>query len=346
MDTRRVPIGSPKGPLRVLSLGSLLAEDIPLREPLLGPWLLQRHLNMTYAPTGVGKSMFTMSIALAVAGGGSFLGWAAPKPRAVLLVDGEMDVVDLKDRARMLLPTIDAVNQEAASSNLQILAQQAQEPGVKFPDLADTIGREIIFETAKKHRAELVVLDNFSTLATVEDENSASSFDPVIHLMRELKQAGRACVLVHHARKGGPKEGAYRGTSKMGVVFNSIIALGHPGGLPSTSGAAFELRWEKFRGRRDEAMRPLKVKLEEDECSAAKWTWEVSEDAVLGQLVAMVKSLEYSTQDALAQDLGVTPGALSKRKAKAIAQGLIKAPEWDDCLDMAKKLSETPSQDF
>lgn len=331
--------------LTVLSLKELLEKDIPEREPLLGPWLLQRHLNMTYAPTGVGKSMFTMSAALAVAGGGAYLGWHAPTPRAVLLVDGEMDVLDLKDRAQMLLPTIEGVDREAASRNLQILAQQAQAPGAKFPDLADPEGRETVLKTAASHGADLVVLDNFSTLATVEDENAASSFDPVINLMRELKQAGRACVLVHHSRKGSGGDGAYRGTSKMGVIFNSIIALGHPGGLPSTSGAAFELRWEKFRGRRDETMRPLKVKLDEDATGQPKWTWEQSEDAQLCELVAKLKSIEYPTQQALAESLGVTPGTLSKWKAKAIAQGLVKVAEWDQCLELAQEQAE-PRSDF
>jgi KaiC/GvpD/RAD55 family RecA-like ATPase len=334
---------APTGTLEVLPLGVLLAKDIPDREPMLGPWLQQRHLSMVYAPTGVGKSLFTMAAGLAVAGGGSFLGWRAPKARRVLLVDGEMDVLDLRDRARMLIPTIAKVDREAAASNLHVLAQQAQGPGVKFPDLADQAGRAAIIETVTKLQAELVILDNFSTLATVEDENTASSFDPVINLMRDLKQAGCACILVHHARKGNGGDGSYRGTSKMGVLFNSILELRHPGGIQSTTGAAFETRWEKFRGRLDETMRPLKVKLEGKPEGPLTWTWAQSEDAQLADMIVKLKSLEYPTQQALADALSITPGALSKWKRKAIAQGLIRETEWEQCLNMMRAQADEPT---
>jgi hypothetical protein len=44
-----------------------------------------------------------MSIAVAVASGGSFLRWAAPRRRRVLLVDGEMPLPDLQERLKAIM---------------------------------------------------------------------------------------------------------------------------------------------------------------------------------------------------------------------------------------------------
>lgn len=330
--------------LKTMTLGELLAKDIAPREPMLGPWLHQRHINMTYAPTGVGKSMLSLAVALAVAGGGKFLDWKAPKARKVLLVDSEMDEADLQTRATKMLPTMAEIDREAAAANLRILARQAQGAGVKFPDLADAEGRAEVLKKAAAHKAELVILDNFSTLTTVDDENAASSFNPVIELMQEMKQAGMACMLVHHSRKGASGEGSYRGTSKMAVVFNSVLALGHPGGVPSSDFTAFDMRWEKFRGRRDDTMRTLKVTLDLD--GGTGWGWEVSESDQLSRMLDALRTAEYPTQAALAVALKVTPGTLSKWKARAMNLKMISDAEWNQCLARSAELKQPLSTDY
>ncbi|HLZ65465.1 MAG TPA: AAA family ATPase [Aliidongia sp.] len=337
--------------LRSRSLGSLLDANIPTREPILGTWLTQRHLSMLYAPAGVGKSMATFSIALAVAGGGKFLEWATPKPRKVLLVDGEMDVADLKERAALLLQALPQVDLEAARVNLEVFAQQDQHPEAQFPDLATPEGRAEIVKRAKAHKAELVILDNFSTLVTVEDENAASSFNPVVELMQRLKSNGCAVILVHHARKGGGNgkvsEGNYRGTSKMAVIFNSIIALSHPGGIASRTGTAFAWHFEKFRGMRDGTVGDFQATLTAGPVGDAAWTHEASTENLVVELVALVRSVRCQNREELAAALGVSTGTISALKLKAIGQGLISAADWDQCLRMAREgAPEETSEDF
>ncbi|MFD1378908.1 AAA family ATPase [Fodinicurvata halophila] len=105
--------------LRAPTLGKLLDSEFPERRHLLSPWLRQQETAMVYAETGVGKSMFAASVALAVAGGGEFLGWR-PKLREgergyrVLYVDGEMHIQDIQDRMRVLIKAVPGVDLEAA----------------------------------------------------------------------------------------------------------------------------------------------------------------------------------------------------------------------------------------
>ena len=90
--------------VRTRSAFDILNDDtIQPRKPLLGDWFHERGLSLVYAPSGVGKSWFGLAIAMAVAGGGKLHTWTAPEARRVLLVDGEMDVSDLKDRLKVVL---------------------------------------------------------------------------------------------------------------------------------------------------------------------------------------------------------------------------------------------------
>lgn len=326
--------------LRTRTAAELLALDLGDRQPLLGSWLKPGHLSMVYAPTGLGKSFLCLSIALAVAGGGRLFGWKAPAPRPVLFVDGEMDLADLQERIGLLLRAVPELDREVAARNLRVLAQQDQEPSVRFPDLANPRDHRTVFAQVERDNAALVVLDNYSTLATVDDENAASSFNPVMDLMRGLRQRNAAAILVHHARKNPAGDGSsYRGTSKMGVLFTSIIKLSPAAGVPVGRGAAFTLTWEKSRERQDGFMLPLDAWLADGKGGQA-WEFRVSEAGRLAELVRLVRSLSFATQDALAQALGITKGTVSKLKARAIGLGLIGAEEWSRCLKVAGEVTD------
>jgi hypothetical protein len=130
---------SDKGPepkqynkIKIPSLGELLDSKFRYRKFLLSPWLREHESCMVYADTGVGKSMFALSAALAVAGGGEFLGWkpdqkATGAPWKVLYVDGEMHIGDIQERARLLLNAVPNIDRDRARANLRFIARQHQD---------------------------------------------------------------------------------------------------------------------------------------------------------------------------------------------------------------------------
>ncbi|QNN21229.1 AAA family ATPase [Planctomycetales bacterium ZRK34] len=307
-------------------LSKFLAEDIPPPTPLLGSWLCREHLTMVYAPAGVGKTMFSLSAALAVAGGGMFLGWKAATPQPVLYVDGEMSKWSLQDRLKMLSGAVKQFDREAAGDHFHLVARSL---GGEVPDLASSKGREWLLEEARRVDAALVVLDNLSTLVTLEDENAASSFDGVIQTLLTLRSDDRAAMLVHHARKGGD---SYRGSSKLEGPLDCVVSLRHSSGRPSINGARFDLSWTKVRELRDGTMQPLRAELRDVGGGKRAWIVNATNEDRVSEMIEYLKSGQYGTQGELAEALGVAGGTLSGWKKEAIEQGRITSRQWKQCL--------------
>lgn len=289
---------------------------------------------MLYAPTGVGKSMLSLSIALAIAGGGTLMDWHTPGPRKVLYVDGEMDLHDIAERTLLLLDALEGIDRVAALTNLEVLAFRDQAPESWFVDLAREDSREFLLDKVRHHRPALVILDNFSTLASVEDENAANAMDPVIDLMRYIQRRGAAVMLVHHARKTNLGDGAFRGSSKLGTTPNSIIRLEPPEISTVDGGAAFKIIWEKYRRKRSDDVRPRQVRLEN-----GQWRWEASEKPELQQLAALLRSRQFKTYTEIAKHLGVANSVVTDRRNKMVAAAIMGLDEVNRCLAEARELA-------
>ncbi|MBG1233728.1 AAA family ATPase [Aestuariivirga litoralis] len=327
-------------PLQALSLDELLNKQFPKRDYLIEPVLKQGESMMLWAAPGVGKTMLALSFAVAVAGGGKVLGLSGTGGRRVLIIDGEMNEADLADRLRMLIPTIEGCDPAKARQNICIIARQAQRLETKFPDLGEEEGQKTVLDRAMAWKADLVILDNFSTLATLEDENSSSSMDPVLRFLMTMKQAGIGCILVHHSAKGGDK---YRGSSKIATTFEVILGLKQPETLSQAHRASFDMEWTKFRSIRNDATRGKKAQLVEVPAESEggeprlKWEYELSESEEAHRVIAMLKEGRCSTQKELAAALGMSEPTLTRLKTKAIADRRIGAEEWRAYLDAAKE---------
>jgi hypothetical protein len=318
--------------LKVWTLGDLLANPIAEREHLLEPLIREGESMMLWAAPGVGKTMAALSMALAIAGGGKFLGWKAPKARRVLYVDGEMHMGDLQSRLGSLVKAVPGIDLEAAGGNLTLLARQAQDPEAEFPDLATKEGQEFVFKKATLGNFALVILDNFSVLADVDDENDAAAMSPVLQFLMKMKQGNVATILLHHSSKGGDN---YRGSSKLATTFEVIAGLVAAKGVESRHSSAFDLAFGKFRGKRNETIQETTAWLIEDSRGALEWQWKASEDGQLRKLVDAVKSCNYASQKELASALGTNPTAITRMKAKVIAKDMITDREWGRCLGAA-----------
>src|SRR5262249_1955064 len=67
---------SGKNQQQIVALADWLARDLPDPDFLLGHWLTSTSRVLMVAPTGLGKTMFALAMAVAIAAGTSFLHWS------------------------------------------------------------------------------------------------------------------------------------------------------------------------------------------------------------------------------------------------------------------------------
>ena len=236
--------------LRVRTAIELHKHEFPTRNWLIEPWLRQRMLVMVHAPTGVGKTWFCWSLALSLASGKDFADWRITKPRKVLIIDGEMQPDDLKDRLDVLRKyhDLDKENEQPLKRNLIIISRQDQHPDTIFPDLNLIEDQDELLEIINEINPDLVVLDNLSTLANLEDENAAHAYNDIFRFLTKIKQQ-RSAIVVHHDKKGSTdkSEEGFRGSSKLGAIFEQRIALSKHDNYVSGKGACFKAEFKKNR---------------------------------------------------------------------------------------------------
>ncbi|MFZ4762258.1 MAG: AAA family ATPase [Alphaproteobacteria bacterium] len=244
--------------VKIISLGDFLQKEFPPRRNLIEPFLPEAGLAMVYAERGIGKTWFSLSLAYAVASGGSFLKWHAPEARKVLLLDGEMPANILQERLKII---VDNAQHEATIDALAIITPDLQEFGT-MPDLATKEGQQSVAQYVQE--ADLIIVDNISTLCRTGKENDSESWIIVQEWALQLRAQGKAVLFIHHAGKNGGQ----RGSSKKEDVLDTVISLKKPPDYEN-EGARFEIHFEKHRGFYGEDAQPFEASLTD-----GQWTYK------------------------------------------------------------------------
>lgn len=111
---------------RALSVSDLLTLEIPRREFLLEPIIREKETAMVHAWRGIGKTHVGLEIGFAVASGGSYLRWNAPRPRPVLYIDGEMPARTMQERLAAIVKASDRAD-EFDPAHLQLVCADLQD---------------------------------------------------------------------------------------------------------------------------------------------------------------------------------------------------------------------------
>jgi AAA domain/Helix-turn-helix domain of resolvase len=251
MDARANAQSSTLPRVSAIDLEGFLKMKIPPRSMMLTPWLPVQGLAMIYAPRGTGKTRMAHGIAHAIATGSGFLRWTAPQARRVLLLDGEMPAAVLQE---MLRATVRASQRSLSDPNFfKIAAADLVRDGL--PDLANPSSQQFYSDVIAE--ADLILVDNLSTLCRSLKENDADSWTPVQLWGLGLRRAGKSALFIHHAGKGG----AQRGTSRKEDTLDAVIGLRRPPDYLPQQGARFEVHFEKSRGFYGPDAEPFEARL-------------------------------------------------------------------------------------
>jgi hypothetical protein len=282
--------------LIVHDMREFTALAIPPRRHVLKPVLPEKGLAMLFAPRGVGKTYVALGMAYAVAAGVRFLNWSAETPRSVLYVDGEMPASELQERMRRLV----AAHDGAYPHSLKVLSLDTQEARASL-NLASELDQDLL----EQIDAEVLILDNRSTLVYSGRENDAESWDAMQPWLLRLRRANRTVLIVDHAGRGGT---AARGTSKREDVLDTIIHLKRPSDYEPDQGARFEIHLEKARGIYGDDAKPFEARLETTD-GADHWLVKSLEDANEARVIEATK--EGLSSREIARDLGISKSTVN-----------------------------------
>ncbi len=294
--------------LTVVGIADFLQAELPQRDALLAPWLPRQGLAMIYAKRGVGKTHIALNIAYAVASGGVFLGWEAPKAKNVLYIDGEMPAVVMQER---LADIVKQHENEAASFNLLTPDMQ----GKGMPDLSTLEGQRLLAPYVED--VDLIVIDNISTLCRTSKENEAEGWVSMQEWALKMRSQGRSVLFVHHAAKNGNQ----RGTSKREDVLDTVMMLKHANDYDPSEGAAFEVHFEKSRSFYGDDAQPLQAKLVTTSSGQQTWQSSTLDKSTYEKVVEL--SLDGLAPREIVEELDINKSTVSRHLKRAKDEGLI-----------------------
>ena len=251
-----------RGQVSAIDYDAFLELKIPPRQCLLAPWLPMAGLVMIHAPEAsaklisgsaqpgpwrraqgfcVGRYRRTLDSPRAGAGWRNAGGTAARSLKAR----------DWRQRVEPPLPEY-----------LRIAAADLRRDGL--PDLSDPNSQQFYADIIAD--ADLLIVDNLSTLCRSLKENEADSWTPVQNWLLAQRRVGKSVLVIHH----GGKSGQQRGTSRKEDVLDTVIALRKPPDYQADQGARFEIHFEKSRGFYGPEAEPFEVQLMGE-------TWQESE---------------------------------------------------------------------
>jgi len=298
--------------LIVDDLHDFIQRELPVREPILAPWLLNQSLAMIHSWRGTGKTHVALGIAYAVASSGKFLSWFVPVPRKVLFIDGEMPGSAMQDRLSAIIASSD---NEAGPGMLRIVTPDIQTGFM--PDLSTPTGQAALDDIIEPDTS-LIIIDNLSALCRSGKENEAESWLPLATWALRQRAQGRSVLFIHHSGKDGKQ----RGTSRREDMLDVVICLERPADYLSTDGACFEIHFEKARHLQGDDVQPIEARLSVDEHGKQAWTVRPVEESTFDRVVTLAN--DGLTQREIADALGIHKSNVSRHWRKAGSQGLIK----------------------
>jgi hypothetical protein len=237
-----------------ISIGLIdwLERDIPPVDLICASFIHTTCRILFTAPTGLGRTMLGLAMAIRNAAGEDFLHWKAVRPARVLYVDGEMPRAEMQRRLRG-----EVARSGLRPDNLFILSREDFED---MPPLNTEEGQSWMNGKIELFKPELIYLDNIQALLSGEHAKE-ESWQPVLPWMWSLTRRHIGQFWFHHT---GHNEGHAFGTSTRSWQMDTTALLER---VQDQEGLIFTIKFDKKRCRTPETAedyRDVTVALEDD----------------------------------------------------------------------------------
>jgi hypothetical protein len=238
--------GSPKlrfAPL-TLSVGDWLQLEIPPPDFLVGELFSTTTRALWIGPTGLGKTNFCLTLAMAMAAGVDFLHWRCRRPCRVVYIDGEMSRRLMKTRIVDAIRRLGISIETAMRLSLTIISCEEVEdwPALNTPEGQEYFERCIIGKIPDE-KPDFIFFDNIHALleGVMKDEEP---WQAVLPWIKSLTARSIGQCWLHHT---GIDETHGYGTSTREFQLN-VVALMERVERPDAD-IAFTLKFTKARER-------------------------------------------------------------------------------------------------
>ena len=283
----------PSTTMKLIPAAKLVDLQVSKRFDHWGNRIQSNQTGMMFGPRGYGKTFCSLGLAIGISSGAKFLGLKPKKPRRVIYLDGEMDMVSMQDRIKKISASLGVDVPE----NLSIFTPEAF--ANLLPSISEAAGLAQI-DALISTNWDVLVIDNYSAWSGSGRED-ADVWAPVMRWLLKHKRAGKTVLIVHHTNKSGGQ----RGSSRHEDALDFSISL-QPFDVQNNDGALrFNLIWTKCRHLNRAQASPISVTMKSAADGAI--TWHFQEGVARDPRIANARKLKKSgeTNVAIAEALGV-----------------------------------------
>jgi len=296
-----------------LTAETLRGKKVKQRERLLGEWLRQGDLGFVFAPRGRGKTWLSMAIAKALASGKSTSvgGWTAQEPQVVLYVDGEMNL-DETSRRESALPA------DTQGRLLFLHHDVLFEENCRSLNLTDSITQNALSQHIVNSKANVLMLDNLSSLFYGLKENEADGWEKVLPWLLDLRRKGVSVIIVHHSGVDGSR---MRGTTKREDHAHWVLRLDEAKRGDADDGARFLANFTKCRNCPQKEVPPIEFYFRPNPMKPAETIieWELMD--ALEQFRITLEKFGTANATDIAEDIGHGKSYVSKLSRQGVKEG-------------------------
>ncbi len=232
--------------------------------PVLAPLLLPGTLALVQGPRGIGLSQVMAGCAVAIASGGSFLGWRAPEPQRVLLIAGGEPVEPL---ARRVGVARRAAGDAETGDRLALVALGPE--AALMPNLALRPG-QLDFQTMCRG-FPVVIIDDLASLLPLGGLECADGGE-MRHVIGGLRRDGKALVVAQANGLQARRRADITGRAMVNGLADVVVDLAWPPDYAVTDGCRFELRIARARHLAGAERMPIEARFATTGDGTPLWT--------------------------------------------------------------------------